>query len=252
MRLHGCLEEEEACGTCCIGCDFFAACVEDFGHLVDEGNDVAQELHETAYAHVFHCVNAENGEHAAADESFANAFTHLVFGETFAFEELFHERFVVLSSSLYECFVHLHCLIHLVCGNILDGWCAAVWSPGVFLHEEYVDEGVEVGASLQRILDGNDLGAVDTGELFEQLVKVAVLVVELVDEEDDGLAEFFGVAEVVLCAYLNAGSAFEKDDSRVGHVESGDGCACKVIAARAIDEVDFLAIPLHMANSGED
>ena len=88
--------------------------------------------------------------------------------------------------------------------------------------------------------------------MFHELVEVAVLVVKLVDEEDDGLAELVCVAEVVLCAYLDACSSLEQEDCSVGDVQGCNGSACEVITARAVNEVDLLAVPFYMANSGED
>ena len=56
---------------------------------------------------------------------------------------------------------------------------------------------------------------------------------------------------MILCAYLDAGSTFEQKDGGVGDVESRECCTCKVVTARAIDKVDFLTVPLHVAYGGE-
>ena len=129
MWLDSSLEEEEACGTSCVEGNLLTLAVGNLRHFVDERNDVAEELHETANAHILYCVNAEDGEHATAGETFANAFAHLVFGEVFAFEELLHEGFVVFGSSFDECLVHFHCLVHLVGRNVFNLWLATIGAP---------------------------------------------------------------------------------------------------------------------------
>ena len=56
---------------------------------------------------------------------------------------------------------------------------------------------------------------------------------------------------MVLCAHLYAGCSLEQNDGGVGDVECSKCCACEVITARAVDEVDFLAVPLYVAYGRE-
>ena len=155
-------------------------------------------------------------------------------------------------SSLDECLVHLQSLVHLVGRNFLNLWLTAFGAPCVFLHKKNVDEGVEVGAAFNGVLDGHNLRAIDADELFQELVEVAVLVVKLVDEEDDGLAELLRVAEVVLRANLHTCGTLEQDECCVGHVQRSNSGTCEVITAWTVNEVNLLAVPFYMANRGED
>ena len=93
---------------------------------------------------------------------------------------------------------------------------------------------------------GHDFRAIDALQLLKHHVVVALLVVELVDEEDDRFSQLFGVAEVVLRAHLHAILAVEQQYGGVCHVERRDGGPDEVVAARAVDDVQLLAVPFHV------
>ena len=220
-------------------------------HFVYERYDVAQEFHQATYAHVLACTYAEYGEHAAGGKTFADTFAHFVLGEGIGFEEFFHQSFIVFCGSFHESLVPSCGLFHLFFGDRLNGGRTAFGSPRVFLHQQHVDEGVEVRTGVEGVLYGYNLGAVDAFELLQQVVIVAFVAVQLVDQEDDRLAQLFGVAEVVLCAHFDAILSVEQEDSRVCNIQGGDCRAYKVVATRAVDDIEFLSVPLHMVYSGE-
>ena len=120
-------------------------------------------------------IDAEHGEDAARDESLADALTHLVFGQRLSVEELLHELVVVLGSSLDESFVQFHGLIHFLSRNVLTLGLTAIGTPREFLHDEYVDQAVEVGTCLQRILDLHALAAIDILHLLDDIIIVALV-----------------------------------------------------------------------------
>ena len=70
--------------------------------------------------------------------------------------------------------------------------------------------------------------------------------VELIDEEDDRLTEFLGVAEVVLCPHLDTESTVEQKQRSVGNIEGRERSTDEIIGPRAVNQVEFLAFPLHM------
>ena len=246
------LEEINAGGCVLNGSHLHATGVVNLGHFVDEGHHVAEELHQTAYAHVLAGADAEYGEDAAGDHTLADAFAHLVFSEVLGFEELLHEVLVVFSGSLHECLVHLFGLVVLIGRDFLHGVVTSVGAPCEFLHEDDVDDAVEVGTCGYGILYGYHLRTVDGLEVVEHLVVVAVLGVELVDEEDDGLAELFGIAEMVLRADFRTEVAVEQQYGGVGDIEGSDGGADKVVGTRTVDDIEFLALPFHVECGGED
>ena len=89
-------------------------------HLIHKRNHIAEELHETANAHVLGGTHAEHREHAAGGETATDAQTQFVFGQCLCLEELFHQAFVVFGSSLHQCAVHFHGLFHLFGWDVFD------------------------------------------------------------------------------------------------------------------------------------
>ena len=61
---------------------------------------------------------------------------------------------------------------------------------------------MEIGTCLHGILYRHYLRAIDALELLYDVVVVALLVVKLVYEEDDGLTQLLSLAEVCLCTHL--------------------------------------------------
>ena len=101
-------------------------------------------------------------------------------------------------------------------------------------------------------MHGNSLFTVDGLQIVKDSVVVAILVVKLIDEENDGLVEFFRVAEVVLCTYFRTESTIDEEDSRVGHIESGHRCAHKVIRTWAVNDIELLLIPFYVESSSKN
>ena len=203
-------EEVDTRGTLLVGVDLFAACVVHFGHFVDKRYHIAQEFHEASHAHVLSCADTEDGEDAARDQSFANALTHFIFGELFGLKELFHQAFIVLCRSFHQGFVHGLRLLEFLCGDVFHDRFSSLFFPREFLHEDHVDEAVECRSGGERILHRNHFRAVNIAQIVEDQFVVAVFMVELVDEKDDGFAEFLGIAEVVLRSHLDAECAVEE------------------------------------------
>ena len=144
--------------------------------------------------------------------------------------------------------MEFHGLVHLLGGDVFDDGYTALGLPGIFLHEQHIDEGVESGTGLDGVLDLYTLGTVDVTHVADDGVEVAFVRVELVHQEDDGLLEFLGISEVVLGAYLGTILAIDENHGLVGHIQSGDGSAHEVVATRTVDDVQFLVVPLHMEN----
>ena len=88
-------------------------------------------------------------------------------------------------------------------------------------------------------------------QLLKHHVIVALLVVQLVYQEDDRLAQFLGVAEMVLRTYFGTKLSVEQEYSGIGHIERGKGCAYEVVGTRAVDDVEFLAVPFGVEHGRE-
>ena len=140
--------------------------------------------------------------------------------------------------------MHALGLVHLVGGNVLDGGSATLGFPCKLLHQQHVDDAVEVGACSHGVLNGHAVLAIGLLQLVQNLVEVAMLAVELVNQEDDGLLQLVGVAEGVHRANLGAVLSVDDDNGLVGDVQGCDGTAHEVVGTWAVDEVKLLAVPL--------
>ena len=251
MWLYSCLEEEQAGGTILGGNNFLASGVEYTWHFINEWHHITQELHETAHTHILTCTYTEHGEHTTCGQAFADTFAHLVLSERFTLEKLFHQSFIVLGCSFHQCLMHLHSLVHFLGRDFLYGGLTTFGAPRILLHQKYVYEGIETRTCLQRILNGYHLGTIHAGQLLEDSLVVTVLIIQLIDQEDDGLAQFLCIAEMVLRTYLQSNTTFEQEHCSVCHIESRHGSTHKIITSRTIDNVQLLVVPLHMEHSGK-
>ena len=220
-------------------------------HFAYERHNIAQELHQTANAHILACTNAEHWEDRTCNESLADAFAQLVLRESLLFEEFLHKSFVVLSCSLYERLMKLHCLIHLLCRDINDSRHTTFWSPCVHLHQKHVDDSIEARTSANRILNLNTLRAVDSVHVSYDIIEIALIRIQLVDKEDNRLVKFFGITEVVLCTNLRTVLTVNKNNSLIGYVEGCDCATDEVIRTRTINNVKLFVVPLYMEHCGE-
>ena len=81
---------------------------------------------------------------------------------------------------------------------------------------------------------------------MQNLVKVAIVTIQLIHEEDHRLAQLLGVTESVHRAHLGTILSIDEDDGLVSDVQGRDGTAHKVITARAVDDIELLPVPLHV------
>ena len=120
MWLHTSLEEVERLWAVGVRSNLLTTCVMQLWHLADERYYVAKELHKSPDTHVLARTNAEYREDGAGYESLAYSLTELVLRKRLLLEELLHQSFVVLGSSLNKSPVQFHGLVHLLGRNILD------------------------------------------------------------------------------------------------------------------------------------
>ena len=224
----------------------------DGGHLINEGNDVAKELHETTDAHVLGGADAEDGIDASGHHALTDALAHFVFCELFCLEELLHESLIVFCGCFNQFFVKSLCALHLGIGNVAEFRFAAFFLEDKHLHENDVNQRVEAGTCGNGILHGNGFGTIVHLQLFNDSVIVTRVAVELIDKEDDGLLEFFRVAEMVLRTDLRTELTVDKEHGSVSHVKRGERCSHEIVGTRAVNDVEFFSFPLGVEDRGEN
>ena len=181
MRFHTCLEEIKRFRSIGVRSHFFTFRILYLRHFRYKRNNVTQEFHQTANAHIFTSTDAKYREHTSGDQSLTDAFTHFVFWQGILLEEFLHQIFIILGSSFYQCFVHLHSLIHFFCRNIFDSRSPSFGFPRIFLHQQHVNQCIKARTGSYWILDRNNLRAISFFQLFEDIIIIAFFIIKLVD-----------------------------------------------------------------------
>ena len=157
----------------------------------------------------------------------------------------------MLGGSFHQCLMQSSGFLHFLGWYRLYRRRATLGPPRIFLHQKYIYQRIEVRPRSQRILHRHHFRAVDFPQLLHQHVVVTFLIIQLVHQENNRFAQLFSVAEMILRTYLHAILAIEQQDGRIGHVQCRNGSSHKVVAARAVYNVQLLPVPLHMENGGK-
>ena len=76
--------------------------------------------------------------------------------------------------------------------------------------------------------------------------------VQLVDNEDDRLVEFFCITELVQRAHFHSVLGIEHHQSGVGHVHGRNAGADKIVRTGAVYEIELAILPWHAENRREN
>ena len=147
--------------------------------------------------------------------------------------------------------MHLLSLVGIFGGDIFNGGSTALGLPGQFLHNEHVDDRVEARAGSHGELHRHHLRSIDVAHIREYQVEVAVVLIQLVQQENHWFLQFLCVAEGIHRAHLGAVSTIDKNDSLIGDVQCSDSTAYEVVRTRAVNNIQLFAVPLGVENSGE-
>lgn len=99
----------------------------------------------------------------------------------------------------------------------------------VHLHQQHVDEGVELGTLVHGILYDDGFHARGGLDGFVGGFEVGLVGIELVDDADDGLLEDAGVAGLDFAADLPAVLGIEEEYADVAHLEGREEAAAEVV-----------------------
>ena len=87
----------------------------------------------------------------------------------------------------------------------------------------------------------NDSVAERLAHLVDYVFVIGLFAVELVHGEKNGFVQILGRTEDILRSYLDTILRVDDDDSRIRHIEGGDGATHEVVGSRAVDHVEFLS-----------
>ena len=244
MWLNSGLEEEHAEWAICIRLDFYAFGIHWCLNFVNEWHNVAKEFHHAANTHIFQCAYAEHWANATVDKPLADTFTHFVFAECALLEEFVHKGFVVFCCHFHQCLVHFCCAVLIFRSDVGDCWSTTFRTPSELLHDEHVNDRVEVRTCSHWELDRNHLVAESLFKLVDQIVVVNVFCVHLVEGENHRLVDFCGCSVDILSANLNAILAVYNDNAGISNVKCCHSISHEVVHAWAVNNIQFLVVEL--------
>ena len=239
MLLDLALEDEGHGGLRLVGVELLALGREELGGLERAGGHVDDELHQTLGADVVAARCAEDGHHLAARNADFQTRADVVLRERALVEVELHERLVVLGGHFDELLVEQLCLFELLGRDFELLAVSVVVLEAVHLHQQHVDEGVELGTLVHGILYDDGFHARGGLDGFVGGFEVGLVGIELVDDADDGLVEDAGVAGLDFAAYLPPVLGVEEEYADVAHLEGREEAAAEVVRTRAVDDVEL-------------
>ena len=219
MRLYSSLKEEQTCRAIGYRSNLHAVSRYRTRHLIGTRNHISKEFQCTANAHITSSTNAEYREHTADNQTGTDTGTHIVFAQCAFFEELFHQHIVIFGSCLNERFVKFHGFVHFFCRDFQNVRHTAFGFPTIHLHFQYIDNGIERSSCTNRILDRNNLATELVSQLGNCSVVVRFIVIQLIDNEDNGFMKLFCIPELVHCSHFHTILGIQNHQCRIGNVQ---------------------------------
>ena len=116
---------------------------------------------------------------------------------------------------------------------------AVVVLEAVHLHQQYVDEGVELRTLVDGILHDDGFHARRSPDRLDRGLEAGLLGVQLVHHADHGFLQQPGVAGLNLAAHLPAVLGVEQEDAHVSDLEGREEASAEVVRAGAVDDVQL-------------
>ena len=233
------LEDERHDGSRLVGSHLLALGGEELRGLERSGGHVDDELHQTLRADVVLAAGAEDGHHLAVGHADLQTRADVVLREGPLVEVELHEGLVVLGGHLDELLVELLGALQLLGGDFELLAVSVVVLEAVHLHQQHVDEGVELRTLVDGILHQHGLHARGGLDRLEGGLEVGLVGVELVDDADDGFLEQAGIAGLYFAADLPAVDGAEEEEADVADLERREEASAEVVRTRAVDDVQL-------------
>ncbi len=209
-----------------------------------------EEVHQAADTHILQTTRADNGVHRAVGIDGTQAVHDFLVGQPLG-EELVEQRLIRLGGLLLQLLAHLGHTLLLGCGDVLLLRRTAVGTPHEHLALKHIDSGIEARTRIDGILDERTFVAELLAQLGEDIIKIRFGGVALVDNESKRLMQLLDHTEAVLRAGLDTLVGRQHDERRAHHLQRRHSAAAEVVRTRAVDDIEFLALELDVANRRE-
>ena len=199
-------------------------------------------VHELLDADVLLRRSAEYREDLASLDALDQSGRHLDLRDFRALDVLLEQFIVELRDGLDELLARLLDVALDVFRDVGDE-VFLVMRDNLHVQGQEVDDALEGRFLANRQLHGHDARAEAHAQLLDDLVKVGVLAVHLVDEERARQLCLFGIAPCLLRLDLDARRGRDHDEGAVCRRQCALDFADEVRIARRIDEIDLIVTP---------
>ena len=122
----------------------------------------------------------------------------------------------------------------------------------IHLHQQHVDECIEVRTGIHRILHDHGLHLRGRPQRLERILPRGLFAIELIDHGDDRLLMFAGIAGLNFGSHLETVLRIEQHDSHVGHFEGRKQTATKIVRSGRVEDIQFSAVVFGKQNRRVD
>ena len=116
---------------------------------------------------------------------------------------------------------------------------AVVVLEAVHLHQQYIDEGVELRTLVDGILHDDGFHARRGPDRLHGGFEIGLVGIELVDYADYGFFQQTRITGLYFAAYLPAVLGVEQEDAHVSDLEGREEASAEVVRAGAVDDVQL-------------
>jgi len=198
-----------------------------------------EEIHQFLDAHALVGARVEHGNHGAGRDRLRHDTGEFVRGDLFAAEVALEDVVVGLDHGFHDRFVDFLGLVRHVTRDVVrqregrnDGRKGRAVTVGQVRRDQAFPEGLP--------------------EFAEQYVRLEVLVIHLVDHDDAAQAHLLGPEPAATGVDADAPGGVDHDDGGFDRREGLDRLAEELGASRSVEEVDPLAVPVHVQDRGVD
>ena len=181
----------------------------------------------------------KNGHHLALREADLQARADVVLRERAFVEVKLHQRLVVFGGHFHQFLVQFLGLFQLLGRNFQLLAVAVVVLEAVHLHQQHVDEGVELGTLVDGVLHDDGFHARRSPDRLDRGLETGLLGIQLVHHADHGFLQQPGVAGLNFAAHLPAVLGVEQEDAHVSDLESREEASAEVVRTGAVDDVQL-------------
>ena len=155
MGFNDILENKESGRPIAVGFDLFAIDSQEIGRLERTRSHIDNKLHQTFCTNVTFARCTEDGNYIAFGQAQFQTGTQFVRGEDAFLKIELHKSLVIFSGSLSQDAVQFRGPFHLFGRNLHLFTDAGIAFEFVHLHQQNVDESIEIRTRIHRILNNH-------------------------------------------------------------------------------------------------